>query len=112
MNIDDEESKENKVTSVNLIEWTYEYMMNRYGLKNVADKKFRQLIGSVIKFNQTNSRFHLFGRFLELYDELDEINLKLYFEINQNMYKSILNFNIAEDDEIVHIPLVSKSIAC
>jgi hypothetical protein len=27
-------------TNVNLIEWTYEYFQNRYGLKNVADKKF------------------------------------------------------------------------
>ena len=77
-----------------MIEWTYEYFMNRYGLKNVADKKFRQFIGSIFKFNQVNSRFQLCGRFLELYDELNEMDLKLYFEIIQNMYKTILNFNI------------------
>ena len=27
-------------TNINLIEWTYDYFQNRYGLKNVADKKF------------------------------------------------------------------------
>ena len=27
-------------TNVNLVEWTYDYFQNRYGLKNVADKKF------------------------------------------------------------------------
>jgi hypothetical protein len=52
-----EQTKEQQSTSVNLIEWTYEYFMNRYGLKNVADKKFRQFIGSIFKFNQVNSRF-------------------------------------------------------
>ena len=32
---------EAKMTSINLIEWTYEYFMNRSGLKNVADKKYK-----------------------------------------------------------------------
>ena len=59
-------------TNVNLIEWTYEYFQNRYGLKNVADKKFNQFIGSVLKYKQKHPRFRLFGRFLGLYDELTE----------------------------------------
>ena len=92
--INEEEEKLQELGTVNLIEWTYDYFMHRYGLKNVADKKFKQFIGSIIKYRQTNSRFHLIGRFLELYEELNEVNLKLYFEIVQNMGKSILNFNI------------------
>ena len=59
-------------TNVNLIEWTYEYFQNRYGLKNVADKKFNQFIGSVLKYKVKHPRFRLFGRFLGLYDELSE----------------------------------------
>jgi hypothetical protein len=47
----------------------------------------------------------LCGRFLELYDELNDMDLKLYFEIIQNMYKTILNFNIQEDDDNIYIPL-------
>ena len=35
--------KGDKDANVNLVEWTYEYFQNRYGLKNVADKKFQSL---------------------------------------------------------------------
>ena len=91
-------------TNVNLIEWTYEYFQNRYGLKNVADKKFKQFIGSVMKYQQRHPRFRLFGRYLGLYDELSEQDLKLYIDIVHNMFKSVLNFQIQEQDEIVYIP--------
>ena len=104
---DSTSNQEQQNTSINLLEWVYEYFMNRYGLKNVADKKYRQLIGSILRFNQVNPRFQLFGRFLQLYDDLSEVDLKLYFEILQSMYKNILNFNIQEDDETIYIPLVS-----
>ena len=78
---DSTSNQEQQNTSINLLEWVYEYFMNRYGLKNVADKKYRQLIGSILRFNQVNPRFQLFGRFLQLYDDLSEVDLKLYFEI-------------------------------
>ena len=91
-------------TNVNLIEWTYEYFQNRYGLKNVADKKFNQFIGSVLKYKQKHPRFRLFGRFLGLYDELTEQDLKLYVDIVHNMFKAVLNFQIQEQDEVVYIP--------
>ena len=63
---------EDLAVNVNLIEWTYDYFQNRYGLKNVADKKFNQFIGSVLKYKQKHPRFRLFGRFLGLYDELSD----------------------------------------
>ena len=79
-------------TNINLIEWTYEYFQNRYGLKNVADKKFQQFIGSILKFKDKQPRFRLFGRFLQLYDDLSENDLKLYVDIVHNMFKTVLNF--------------------
>ena len=94
-------------TSTNLVEWTYEYFQNRYGLKNVADKKFQQFIGSILKYKEKYPRFRLFGRFLQLYDELSQQDLKLYVDIVHNMFKTVLNFTILEQDEIILIPTVS-----
>ena len=53
-----------QITSFNLIEWTYEFFQNRYGLKNVADKKFSQFICSVLFYKDRLPRFRLIGRFL------------------------------------------------
>ena len=89
---------------MNLIEWTYEYFQNRYGLKNVADKKFSQFVGSILRFKDKTPRFRLFGRFLQLYDELSEQDLKLYVDIVHNKFKSVLNFQILESDEVILIP--------
>ena len=79
-------------TSINLIEWTYEYFQNRYGLKNVADKKFQQFIGSILRYKDKFPRFRLFGRFLGLFDELTMQDLKLYVDLSHNMFKTVLNF--------------------
>lgn len=49
----------------------------------------------------------LFGRFLGLFDELMEPDLKLYVDLVANMYKTLLNFQILEQDEIILIPTVS-----
>ena len=94
-------------TNVNLVEWTYDYFQNRYGLKNVADKKFQQFVGCILKNKEKLPRFRLFGRFLQLYDELSETDLRLYVDITHNMFKSVLNFQINELDDIIYIPTVS-----
>ena len=90
-----------------MLEFTYEFFQNRYGLKNVADKKFTQFIGSILKFKDKLPRLRLAGRFLQLYDELEDCDLKLYIDLIQAMYKAVLNFTIIDQDEIVLIPLVS-----
>ena len=51
-------------THTNLVEWTYEFFKNRYGFKNVAEKKFQQFIGSILKYKEKHARFRVFGRFL------------------------------------------------
>ena len=64
-----------------MIEWVYDYMQQRYGLKNVADKKFKQIVCSCLKYKDKNPRIKMFGRFLELYDPLKQKDFKLYIEI-------------------------------
>lgn len=44
--------------------------MNKYGLKAVAEKKFMQVISSCILLKDTLPRIRLFGRFLEVFEEL------------------------------------------
>jgi hypothetical protein len=56
-------------------------MQQRYGLKNVADKKFKQIVCSCLKYKDKNPRIKMFGRFLELYDPLNQKDFKLYIEI-------------------------------
>ena len=46
----------------------------------------------MLKYREKHSRFQLFGRFLELYDELSEDDIRLYMDILQVMYKTVLNF--------------------
>lgn len=107
----DAERGESLATNVSLIEWTYEFFQNRYGLKNVAEKKFIQFVGSVMKNRDKLPRFRLFGRFLQLFDDLSDADLKLYVDLSQSMQRTILNFQILEQDEIVLIPLVSRFTA-
>jgi len=45
-----------------------------------------------LKYKAKHPRFRLFGRFLGLYDELSDQDLKLYVDIVHNMFKSVLNF--------------------
>jgi len=75
-----------------LMEFTYDFFQNRYGLKNVAEKKFTQFIGSILRYKDRYSRFRLAGRFLCLFDELEDCDLKLYIDLVASMYKAVLNF--------------------
>jgi len=73
-------------------------------MQTMANKKFSQIIGSCLKFKDKNPRFRLFGRFLQLYEPLQDQDLKLYIDIVNNMFKTVLNFQIQETDEMVYIP--------
>ena len=95
---------DNVATSTNMCEFVYEYFQNKYGLKAAGDKKFTQFIGALLKYREKYSRFQLFGRFLELFDELSEDDVKLYLDLIQVMYKTVLNFQILEQDEVILIP--------
>ena len=58
----------------------------------MADKKFNQLIYSSIKYKDKSPRIRMFGRFLELYDNLSPKDFKLYIEIQEALFKMVLNF--------------------
>ena len=75
----------------------------------MAEKKFTQFIGSILKYKDKFPRFKLFGRFLQLHEELTESDLKLYVDMVHNMFKNIINFAILEQDELVLLPTVSPS---
>ena len=63
-------------------EFTYEFCFHRYGLKNVAEKKFVQLLSGVIK-NKQNVRVRLFGNFLEVFTDIPSTFLKLYLQMTE-----------------------------
>lgn len=60
-----------------------------------------------MKHKDKYPRFRLFARFLGLFEELSEHDLKLYVDLVHNMYKTVLNFQILEQDEVILIPTVS-----
>ena len=100
-----------KNAPLNLTEWVYEFLHTRYGMQTMANKKFSQIIGSCLKYKDKNPRFRLFGRFLQLYEPLGDQDLKLYIDVVHNMFKTVLNFQIQETDEVVYIPSVSDFFA-
>lgn len=81
--------------------------MQKYGLKNVAEKKFCQLLGSCIIQKDTLPRIRLFGRFLEVYNELTPVEYNRYLEIVDLYTQQILNFKIDDDLETILIPVVN-----
>lgn len=88
-----------------MVEWVYDYMQQRYGLKKVADKKFNQVICSTLKNSDRSPRIRLFGRFLELFENLSSKDFKLYVDMQESVFKMVLNFQIQETDEQSFVPI-------
>ncbi|CAD8110670.1 unnamed protein product [Paramecium sonneborni] len=57
----------------------YEYFINQYGLKNVAEQKMTQFCQSLISY-QSNHRIKLFARFLQLYEGISNEDLDFYIQ--------------------------------
>lgn len=81
--------------------------MNKYGLKNVAERKFVQLIASCIIYKDQLPRINLFARFLEIYDDLPLDDYNLYLRLIGTFSQQILNFKIDENVESTLLPLVT-----
>jgi hypothetical protein len=96
-------SQNNQQTS--LIEWIYDSFMQKYGLKNVAERKFVQMISSCITLKDQLHRIKLFGRFIETYDELAPTEYNRYLEIVEMYTQQILNFKIDDDMEVILLPM-------
>lgn len=63
------------------------------------------MIQSCIVYKEKSSRIRLFARFLSVYDELSNQDLKLYCDVTENLHKLVLNFAINDADEKPLIPL-------
>ncbi|CDW78073.1 ef hand family protein [Stylonychia lemnae] len=101
-------NQNNNAQTSNLLEWIYDSFMQKYGLKNVAEKKFIQLIGSCILQKESHPRIRLFARFLEVYDELPAAEYNRYLEMVELFNQQILNFKIDEDAEITLLPFIEE----
>ncbi|TNV87114.1 hypothetical protein FGO68_gene8085 [Halteria grandinella] len=88
-----------------LLEWVYDSFMQKYGLKNVAERKFVQLISSCITYKNLLPRIQLFGRFFEVYDDLPTSDYNRYLKLMQMFTTQILNFRFDENTEITLLPL-------
>ncbi|CDW88315.1 ef hand family protein [Stylonychia lemnae] len=87
-----------------LLEWVYENFLNKYGLKNVAEKKFKQMISSCVCQKGNLPRIRLFGRFIEVHNELQPTDFAKYLEMLDLFTNLILNFKIDDDIEIILLP--------
>ncbi len=81
--------------------------MQKYGLKNVAERKFVQLISSCIAYKDQLPKITLFGRFLEAYDDLPISEYNRYLSLITFFTSQILNFKIDENSDLTLLPLVS-----
>lgn len=70
--------------------YVYDYIMNKYGIKKIADKKFRQFCSAIRKYKEANHRSYLFGRFMGIFKPLEKSNFIEYTEIKE----TINGFNI------------------
>ena len=79
-------------SSISMIEFFHDFIFNKYGLQKVAEKKFYSMLAGCVQFKKTNSRIRLFGRFLNLYEELTLQDLRFYFDIVEHTNRLVLNF--------------------
>jgi hypothetical protein len=56
--------------------------MLKYGMKNVAERKFTQLICACITYRTQLHRVNLFGRYLEIYDDLPPSDYNRYLKLS------------------------------
>eukprot|EP00347_Sterkiella_histriomuscorum_P010195 403377241 len=85
-------------------QWVYDNFLNKYGLKNVAEKKFRQMISSCLSLKDQLPRIRLFGRFIELHNELQPTDYTKYLEMVEIYTQQILNFKIDDDTDVILLP--------
>lgn len=60
--------EENTIT---LVEWVYDFLILKFGLTKIAERKFISLLSSCLFYKDQSSRVRIFGRLLGLYDNLN-----------------------------------------
>lgn len=91
-------------STITLVEYVYETILNRYGILKNSEKKFLALMAGCQYYKHQSSRIRLFGRLLGLYDDLGLPDLRLYLEIVDHAFKLVLNFQIQDTDELPLVP--------
>jgi hypothetical protein len=71
---------------VRLAEWVYESFVQKYGVSEFTMKKFKQLLGSLLRFRESVARVRLFSMFVGLSEEVDEIDFDFYIKANEFMH--------------------------
>lgn len=70
---------------------------NRFGLKNIAERKFLQILAGILRF-KASKRINLFGRFIGLFGEFCENDFKIYISmiraVNTSYFEDIFIKNI------------------
>ena len=66
-----------------------------------------QLLSACIKYYNESPRVRMFARFLNIVEPLGTQDLKVYFDVVEYCFKTILNFQIHDSTENPQIPIVS-----
>ena len=75
----------------NFGDFVYVVLMKKYMMKKAAESRFQHLLASCIKFKAI-PRVRVFGRFLGLYDGLDDEDLNFYLDCLSFLSKSLPHY--------------------
>jgi hypothetical protein len=70
-----------------------------------------QLLSSCITYRDQLHRINLFGRFLEIFDDLPMTDYNRYLKISSMQQQQILNFKFDDDVDSTLLPIVSFRVA-
>jgi len=76
-----------------LTRYVYDELSNKYGLRNVADRKFLQVVVGCVAYRNIK-RIQLFGRFLGVFDALGYDQFKTYIDTLNLLRKLYFSFFI------------------
>ena len=90
-----------------MAEWVYESFMNKYGLKNVAEKKFAQMLASCYIYEGTVPRIKMYGKLLDIHAENEDgpFEYNKYSELVETLIHQVLNFKIDDTEDRIMIPM-------
>jgi hypothetical protein len=71
--------KEEEGRHQTLSHFVYDRYLAKYGIRNVAEAKFNQLLAGLVRFRDC-LRISTFARFMSLYDPLINEDLNVYLE--------------------------------
>ena len=91
-----------------LCEWVYENFMNKYGLKNVAEKKYGQMVASCFVYENQIPRIKMFGRLLDIHTQSENgpFEYNKYQELVETFVHQVLNFKVDDSEERLLVPIV------